>query len=117
MNNNKSAYSGKIKSGDKVKVIAGKDRGKKGKVLQVFIERNRASVEGINLAIKHLRPKRQGEKGQKIEFPAPIVISNLMLMCPKCNRSIRIKYKFLQKTGDKKSAKVRICGKCKELID
>lgn len=112
-----SAYGGKIKRGDKVKVIAGKDKGKKGKVLQIFLDRNKASVEGINLAIKHLRPKRQGEKGQKIEFPAPLNISNLMIMCPKCNRPARVKSKILPQLSEKKGQKVRICSKCKELID
>ncbi|HDQ22573.1 MAG TPA: 50S ribosomal protein L24 [Candidatus Uhrbacteria bacterium] len=107
----------KIKSGDKVKVIAGKDKGKKGKVLQVFPDKGRASVEGINLAIKHLRPKKQGEKGQKIEFPAPLNISNLMLLCPKCNKPTRIKFKILEKSDNLRNKKVRICSKCKELID
>ena len=104
----------KLKSGDKVIAIAGKDKGKKGKVLQVFKANNKVSIEGINLAIKHLRPKRQGEKGQKVEFPAPLNTSNLMLLCPKCNRATRIKYKFL---GNNKEKKVRLCSKCKELID
>jgi len=104
----------KIKSGDKVMVIAGKDKGKKGKVLQLLKSANKASVEGINLAIKHMRPKRQGEKGQKIEFPAAINVSNLMLLCPKCSKATRIKYKYLGKPENKK---VRICSKCKELID
>jgi len=107
----------KIKSGDKVKIIAGKDKGKKGKVLQVFLDKGRASVEGINLAIKHLRPKKQGEKGQKIEFPAPLNTSNLMLICPKCNKPTRIKFKILEKSDNLKKKKVRTCGKCKELID
>lgn len=107
----------KIKSGDKVKIIAGKDQGKKGKVLQVFPDKNKASVEGINLAIKNMRPKKQNEKGQKIEFPAPIAVSNLMLLCPKCNKSTRIKYKILSKEESKKDNKKRICTKCKELID
>jgi len=113
----KAIFGGKIKSGDRVKVIAGKDKGKKGKVLQVFALRNRVSVEGINLAIKHLRPKRQGEKGQKIEFPAPMDASNLQLLCPKCNRPARIKYKILAKVENKRQNKVRVCSKCKELID
>lgn len=107
----------KLKAGDRVKVIAGKDKGKKGKILQILADRNRASVEGINLAIKYLKPRKQGEKGQKIEFPAPIIISNLMLLCPKCNKAVRISYKFLEKAGAKKVNKVRICSKCKELID
>src|SRR4030043_858497 len=100
----------KLKSGDRVKVILGKDRGKKGKVLQVFALTNKFSVEGINLAIKHLRPKRQGEKGQKIEFPAPMDASNLMLLCQKCNRATRIKHKILEKIKEKKGKKVRICS-------
>jgi large subunit ribosomal protein L24 len=107
----------KLKSGDRVKVIAGKDKGKKGKILQILAARNRASVEGINLAIKYLKPRKQGEKGQKIEFPAPINMTNLMLLCPKCNKPVRISYKFLEKAGDKRSNKVRVCSKCKELID
>jgi large subunit ribosomal protein L24 len=52
----------KIKTGDKVKILTGKDKGKEGKVLQIFAEKNKASIEGLNLAIKHLRPRRQGEK-------------------------------------------------------
>jgi len=106
----------KIKSGDKVKVIAGKDKGKVGKILQVFVDNQRVSVEGINLLIKNMRPRRQGEKGQKIEFPAPMALSNLMLVCPKCNKAVRVNYKNLKKEG-KKANKVRICNKCKELID
>jgi large subunit ribosomal protein L24 len=107
----------KFKTGDKVKVIAGKDRGKKGKILQVFNENNRASVEGINLAIKHLRPRKKGEKGQKLEFPAAMNISNLMILCPKCNKAARIKYKILDNAADKKAKKARICSHCKELLD
>ncbi|MBN1325364.1 50S ribosomal protein L24 [Candidatus Falkowbacteria bacterium] len=104
----------KLKKGDRVKVMAGKDKGKKGKILQIYAERNKASVEGINLAIKHVRPRKQNEKGQKIEFPAPLNISNLMLLCPKCNKATRVAYKILP---DRKKNKVRICAKCKELID
>jgi len=107
----------KLKKGDRVKIIAGKDKGKRGKVLQIFQAENKVSVEGVNLTIKHLRPKKQGEKGQKIEFPAPLSASNLMLICPRCNRSSRIKSKILEKVENKKNKKVRICGKCKELID
>lgn len=109
----------KIKKGDKVKVLTGKDKGKTGKVLQVFPSRNRASVEGLNLLIKHLRPRRQGEKGQRIEFPAPIHLSNLMLVCPKCGKPTRVGYKYIEtKTGEKtRRRKVRICRKCKQVID
>jgi len=107
----------KVKAGDRVKIIAGKDKGKKGKILQIFTLKNKASVEGINLAVKHLRPKKQGEKGQKIEFPAPLNISNLLLLCPKCNRPVRIKYKKLTKDATLTNKKIRVCSKCKEYID
>ena len=102
----------KIKSGDKVKIIAGKDKGKTGKVLQIFPNERKASIEGLNLLIKHLRPRRQGEKGQRIEFPAPLSISNIELMCPQCGRSARVGFKILE--NGKKS---RICKKCKQVID
>ena len=117
----------KIKKGDKVKILAGKDKGKTGKVLQVFISRERVSVEGLNLLIKHMRPRKQGEKGQRIEFPAPMNISNLMLVCPKCNKPTRVGYKYIQvasaaninaeKTVKKKKKKIRVCKKCKQNID
>ena len=79
--------------------------------------KNKASVEGINLAIKNMRPRKQGEKGQKIEFPAPMSISNLMILCPKCNKATRVKYKILDKAENKKAKKSRSCVKCNELID
>ncbi len=101
----------KIKKGDKVKIIAGKDKGKGGKVLQVMPEKNKVVVEGLNLLIKHVKPRRAGEKGQRIQFPAPLDISNIMLVCPKCNKQTRVGYKILE---NKK--KVRLCKKCKEII-
>jgi large subunit ribosomal protein L24 len=101
----------KIKKGDKVKIIAGKDRGKEGKILQVLLERNRVIVEGLNLLVKHVKPRRDGEKGQRIQTPGPLNISNVMLVCPNCNRPTKIGHKILE---DKK--KVRVCKKCKEII-
>jgi len=108
-----------IKKGDKVKILTGKDKSKTGKVLQVFTKENKASIEGLNLLIKHMRPRRQGEKGQRIEFPAPIDISNVMLVCPKCGRPTRISHKDIDifKNEEKRRKKVRICKKCKEVID
>jgi large subunit ribosomal protein L24 len=100
-----------IKKGDKVKILAGKDKGKTGKVLQVFNKKDRISVEGINLLFKNMRPKKQGEKGQRIQFPAPMQISNISLVCPKCGKITRVGYKILE---NKKKA--RICKKCKEII-
>jgi len=101
----------KIKKGDLVKIMTGKDRGKEGKVIQIFLEMKKLIVEGCNKRIKHLKPKKQREKGQKIEFDAPINISNVQLICTKCKKITRIGYKKLEN-----KEKVRICSKCKELI-
>jgi large subunit ribosomal protein L24 len=105
-----------IKKNDKVKIIAGKDKGKTGKVLQVFPHEGRVSVEGLNLAIKHLRPRREGEKGQRIEFPAPIDISNLMLVCEKCDKPTRVGHET-KESSTGKNVKTRVCKKCKQVID
>ena len=105
-----------IKKNDKVKITTGKDKGKTGKVLQVFIDSNRASIEGLNLAIKHLRPRRDGEKGQRIEFPAPMNVSNTMLVCTKCDKPTRVGHLVTVGTDGKKT-KSRVCKKCKQVID
>ena len=96
----------KIKKGDQVKIILGKDNGKTGKVLRVFSIDEKILVEGLNLVKKHIRPRKEGEKGQRLELPAKINISNVMLVCPKCGKSTRV---GLKKTIDKN---VRICKKC-----
>ncbi|MFH1745371.1 MAG: 50S ribosomal protein L24 [bacterium] len=104
-----------IKKNDKVKIIAGKDSGKTGKVLQVFVSDRRASIEGLNILIKHLRPSKKGEKGQRIEFPAPLNLSNLMLICPKCNKPTKVGSKIIE-SENKKKKKFRACKKCNEII-
>ena len=106
-----------IKKNDKVKILAGKDKGKTGKVLQVFPDDNRVSVEGINILIKHLRPRKQGEAGQRVEFPAPLNISNLMLICPKCGKATKVEHEISQGVDGKKDKKFRKCKKCKSVID
>ena len=100
----------KIKKGDTVLIISGKDKGRKGKVLKVFPEELKILVEGINLKKKHVRPKREGEKGQIVQIPAPVQISNLKVICPKCGKATRVGYKII----DKK--KYRICKKCQKEI-
>ena len=113
----------KIKKGDKIKILAGKDKGKTGKVLQVFPSRERVSVEGLNLSIKHMRPRRQGEQGQRIEFPSAINVSNLALVCPKCSKATRVAYEYIEvsknaaKPEEKRKKKVRKCKKCEQIID
>ena len=101
----------RIKSGDKVVVLWGKDAGKTGKVLKVFPQRNKVSVEGVNLMVKHMRQRRENEKGQKIQFPAPFALDKIMLICPRCGRATRIGTK---KLDNKKP--VRVCKKCQETI-
>lgn len=100
----------KIKKGDNIIITTGKDKGKKGKVFQSFPKKNKISVEGLNLRKKHVKPKREGEKGQIIEFPAAMNVSNVKLVCPKCGKGVRVGYKI---TGEKK---VRICKKCGQEI-
>jgi len=96
----------KIKKDDKVLIISGKDRNKSGKVMYAFPKEKQVIVEGFNLRKKHVRPKKQGETGQIIEFPAPISVSNVKLICPKCSKATRVGVK---KEG---KAKKRICKKC-----
>ena len=100
----------KIKKGDTVLVISGKDRSKTGKVLNVFPEKNQIAVEGVNLRKKNAKPKRSGEKGQVIEILAPLNVSNVQLICGKCGKAARIGYKV---SGDKK---FRVCKKCNQEI-
>ena len=100
----------KIKKGDLVLIISGKDRGRKGKVLKAFPKELKILVEGINLKKKHVRPKREGEKGQIVQIPAPVQISNLKVICPKCGKATRVGYQII----DKK--KYRICKKCQKEI-
>ncbi|MEK7452258.1 MAG: 50S ribosomal protein L24 [Patescibacteria group bacterium] len=98
----------KIKSGDKVRVLAGKDKGKEGKVLQVFPILERVVVEGTNLMTKHLK-KRGAQSGQKIQFPSPLHISNVQLVSAKTGSIGRIGYKQIEKDGVK--TKIRILRK------
>jgi len=96
----------KIKKDDQVLIISGKDRGRKGKVLEVYPQKNRLVVEGLNLHKRHIRPKRSGEKGQIVQFPAPIDASNVKLICKKCGKAVRVRYKVTSKK------KYRICSQC-----
>ena len=100
-----------IKKGDTVQIISGKDKGKKGKVLQVFQSDNKVVVEGLNLTVKNVRPKKMGEKGQVVKYNAPLNASNVKLFCSKCNKPVKVGYKNL----DNKK-KIRICKKCKSAV-
>lgn len=100
----------KIKKNDQVLIIAGKDKGKKGKVLRVFSASDKVVVENINLAKKHHKARRQGEKGRVIEVARPLHISNVKLICVKCGAAAKTGYKS---TG---GGKFRICKKCGQEI-
>jgi len=101
----------KIKKNDTIQIIAGKDKGKRGKITQIFPNVNKVVVEGLNIRYKHLRPKKQGEKGQRIEFSASLDASNVMLIDGKTDKVTRTGYKILAS-----KEKVRISKKSGEVI-
>jgi len=97
----------KIRKGDQVLIISGKDKGRKGKVIEASPKEGRIVVEGINLRKKHMRPKKAGEKGQIVELPGPLSVSNVKLICPKCKKATRVGYKL---EGEKKYRGCKKCG-------
>ncbi len=101
-----------IKKDDKVKIIAGKDSGKIGKVLKVNRKDKRILIENINIVKRHTRPTAKKRQGGIVESEAPVPWSNVMLMCNKCMAPVRIKMQRLE-DGKKK----RVCRKCNEMID
>ena len=100
----------KVKKGDLVLITAGKDKGRTGKIIKSFPKDLKILVEGINLKKKHVRPKRDGEKGQVVEIPAALNVSNVKVICPKCGKATRVGY------ASEKNIKNRICKKCKQTI-
>ena len=100
----------RIKKGDTIKKIAGKDKGKQGKVIRTVPAKGKIVVEKMNIVKKHQKARRQGEKGQRVEIPAPFDASNAMIVCPACGKATRVAYKFAAEK------KIRVCKKCgKEL--
>jgi|SRR5665647_3760586 len=100
----------KIKKNDQVKMMIGRSKGKTGKVLRVFPDESKVIVEGMSLVKKHVRPRKEGEKGQRVELPGKVNISNVMLVCSKCGKPTRVGFKT---TGENK---FRICKKCQAEI-
>jgi large subunit ribosomal protein L24 len=103
---------GHIKKDDFVKIIAGKDRGKQGRVLRVFPKEGRLTVERINMIKRHTRPSQQVQQGGIIEREGKIHLSNVMLVCTRCERGVRIGHQQLED-----GKKVRICRRCGEVLD
>lgn len=102
----------RIKKDDKVRVIAGKEKGKMGKVLKVLRDKDRVVIENVNFVKRHTKPGGQTRQGGIIEIEAPIHWSNVVLMCNKCINAVRIK---MQRLEDGRM--VRVCRKCGEIID
>ncbi len=101
-----------IKKEDTVLVIAGKERGKKGRILSVATSKSNLIIEKVNIIKKHMKPSRKYTQGGIIEREAPIHRSNVLLVCPKCNKPTRIANLVIES-----GKKVRVCKKCKEVID
>ncbi|WP_041083308.1 50S ribosomal protein L24 [Thermotoga profunda] len=102
----------RIRKDDLVQVISGKDKGKRGKILKVIPRENKVVVQGINMVKRHQRPIPQLREGGIIEREAPVYASKVMLVCPNCDKPVRVGAKFLED-----GTKVRICKKCGEVID
>jgi large subunit ribosomal protein L24 len=96
----------KLKKGDLVTVVRGKDNGKTEKITKVFSKEGKVLVDGVNQYKRHVKGRMQGQKSEIITLTKPLPVSNVQLVCPKCKKLTRIGYKFL------KDEKVRICRKC-----
>lgn len=100
----------KIKKGDQVKILSGKDRNKTGKVVKTMPQLGRVLVEGLNLHKKHVRSRQAEKKGEVISVPAPVSSARVQLICPHCGKAVRIAYEL---TGE---GKARICKKCRHVL-
>lgn len=101
-----------VKKGDLVQVMAGKDKGKQGRVLRVFFSKNRLSVENLNVVKRHTRPSQQNQEGGIVEKEAPMAVSNVLLVCGACNQATRTGVRVLED-----GTKSRFCKKCNEIVD
>lgn len=101
-----------VKKGDLVQVMAGKEKGKQGKVLNVFLTKNRLTIENLNVVKRHTRPSRQNQEGGIVEKEAAIAASNVMIVCSSCNKPTRTGLRTLED-----GTKVRSCKKCNENVD
>jgi large subunit ribosomal protein L24 len=101
-----------LKVNDQVEVITGKDKGRVGKIIKVYKKSDKALVERVNMIKRHTKARAAGQEGQIVEKEAPIHVSNLMLVCPKCTNTVRVARKTLDD-----GTKVRICKKCSESVE
>ncbi len=101
----------RIRKGDTVKVLSGREKGKTGKVLKVLVDKNSATIEKLNMVKRHSRATQKAPEGGVIEKEAPVHLSNLMLVCGRCRKATRMKVKVVE--GNKQ---VRACRHCGEII-
>ena len=108
-----------VKKGDTVVVISGKDKGKKGKILVSMPKDERVVVQNAAMVTRHVKPRKQGEPGGRIEKEGTIHVSNVKLVCPKCNKPTRVGHelKEIEVGGVKKMKSVRVCKECGKTID
>jgi len=106
-----------VKTGDTVKVITGDDKGTTGKVQEVNTETGRIIVEKVNMVKKHQKPRGQGMPGGIIEKEASIDASNVMIVCPKCGKAVKVGHKFNDGEGKASRRKVRVCKECGATIE
>ena len=104
-----------VRKGDKVRIISGKDSGNEGKILTAMPEKERVIVEDCNMVTRHVKPRRQGEAGGRIEQAGSIHVSNVQLVCPSCKMPTRVAHQIVEVNGKKKS--VRVCKQCGKQID
>ena len=96
----------KLKKGDTVKVLSGNDKGKTGEILEIIPKTEKVIVKGINIRKKHVKPRKQGEEGGIISIECAIHSSKVNVVCPKCNKAVRVSTKI------EKDEKIRVCQKC-----
>ncbi|NPV88876.1 50S ribosomal protein L24 [Coprothermobacteraceae bacterium] len=102
----------KMKTGDMVQVISGKEKGKRGKIIKAFPRYGTVVVQGVNIVTKAVRPSQKDPQGGLKKFEAPIRASKVMVVCPKCDKPTRVQHKVLQD-----GTKVRVCARCGESLD
>ena len=107
----KKRFKFHIKKNDLVEVNTGEEKGRRGRVLEIILEKGQALVEGINLVKKHQRARSQTKPSGIVTVPSPLHISNLVLICPKCGKKVKVRREKIE------NRKVRICRECGEIID
>ena len=105
-----------VHKNDNVKVISGNSRGKTGKVLKIYRTDERIIVEGVNIIKRHSRPSQKNPQGGIVQKEAPIPVSNVQVLCPKCGKQTRIGHKQVKDTVSGRNKSMRICAKCEEMF-